>query len=88
MSSNAQVLGNQVSTPQFVILQKQIANPHQFQFYMNYGSTEYGPWARIGFNDMEYVVGFYAQKETNHRPSQDEKVSTTTSAPLHAVSET
>ena len=65
-------------------MQKEIPNPHQFQFYIDFGSTEYGPWDRVGFSNIEYVVGFDASKEVDDRPSQEEPVNEPTSGSLHA----
>lgn len=72
MSHSAQAIGNTVPAPQFVLMQKRISNPHQIQFYANYGMTELGPWARIGLNDMEYTIGF-APAKPKRRPSQEQK---------------
>jgi hypothetical protein len=52
-------------------MHKVIPNPHMFQFYLDCGATEHGPWARIGFSDVEYVIGFDAPRTAGHRPSQD-----------------
>ena len=44
--------------PRFTLTQRRIANPHTFQFYITYGETQAGPWAKVGLNDQEYTVGF------------------------------
>jgi hypothetical protein len=65
-------------------MQKVIPNPHMFQFYLDFGATEHGPWARVGFSNVEYVVGFDASKEVDHRPSQEDTVNTTGEGTVHS----
>ena len=67
-------------------MQKEIENRHMVQFYLDFGSTEYGPWARIGFSNTEYLVGFYAsEKVGQHRPSQEAAAGAATVTNLHPV---
>lgn len=62
--------------PHFQIVQRKIDNHNEFQFYFNWGVTEAGPWAKVGINDTEYVVGFVPQPV--RRPAQHRRPTTQT----------
>ena len=64
-------------------MQKEISNPYKVQFYLDYGATEYGPWVKVGFGNIEHVVGFSAP-EVGHRPSPDNSADTNVT-PLHGA---
>ena len=66
------------AAPKLTVAQRKIANKNEFQFYVLYG-TNPGPWARVGINDTEYMVGYLpsmstAQPRRKRRPSQDNVV--------------
>lgn len=58
----------------FTIVERRIENPHKFQFYVTWGMTHAGPWAKVGVDDTEYVVGFaptpQPRRQQTRRPSQ------------------
>lgn len=56
------------SPAQFGLIQRRIKCQHQFQFYLDFGQTADGPWARVGLNDMEYLVGYVPQKMMRPTP--------------------
>lgn len=56
---NSMAMSAGMSTlPNFTIVERRIVNPHEFQFYFQWGMTQAGPWAKVGLNDTEYIVGF------------------------------
>lgn len=69
MSNAASQLAPQF--PRLTIAQRSIPNPNHFQIYVLYG-TEPGPWAKVGFNDVEYMIGFLpTHQKPKRRPSQN-----------------
>jgi hypothetical protein len=74
-------IGSRTQLPQegqFILTAYRIECEHLFQFYVDYGATEYGPWAAIGIQDTEILVGYppiphqpkKAVNEANNDPAQ------------------
>lgn len=49
---------SQNATTTFSVVERHILCPHNFQFYVDYGSTDGGPWIRVGLNATEFGVGY------------------------------
>jgi hypothetical protein len=57
---------NQNVMTTFSVVDKRIPCPHKFQFYVDYGATQAGPWVKVGVNSTEFGVG-YLPKPTKAR---------------------
>ena len=47
----------------FTVADRQVPCPHNIQFYVDYGSSDGGPWVRFGFNSSEIGIGFLPIQE-------------------------
>jgi hypothetical protein len=59
--SNASVVKkqrNQNSMTPFSVVERHVPCPHKFQFYVDYGTTNAGPWIKVGVNSNEFGVGY------------------------------
>lgn len=67
-TANIHGLNQSVSFQQgtdFTVMETQIACQYKLQFYVDYGSTDKGPWLKIGINSTEMGVG-YLPKLAHH----------------------
>jgi hypothetical protein len=78
--------------PYFGVNCKNIRNPHKFQFYVDYGSSNAGPWIVVVVNDVEYSAGYspheYSQAETHTSYHADEGRQSSFDTTLSAVIKT
>lgn len=49
---------NQNATTTFSVVERRVSCPHKFQFYVDYGTTNAGPWLKVGVNATEFGMGY------------------------------
>lgn len=49
---------SQSTTTVFSVAERRVSCPHKFQFYVDYGTTNAGPWVKVGVNSTEFGVGY------------------------------
>ena len=42
----------------FAIQSRRIKNNHKISGYLDYGFSQSGPWLLVGFNEVEYGIGY------------------------------
>lgn len=49
---------NQNVMTTFSVVERRVPCPHKFQFYVDYGATNAGPWLKVGVNSTELGMGY------------------------------
>lgn len=49
------------TTAGFSLTDRKIKCEHNFQLYVDFGTTTKGPWVKVGLNEVEYGIGYLPQ---------------------------
>lgn len=48
----------------FNVISREVVCPYKFQFYVDYGTSQDGPWLKMGLNDTELGIGYLPKQGT------------------------
>lgn len=58
MSNSSPVKKHQNVMTTFSVVERRVPCQHKFQFYVDYGTTNSGPWIKVGVNATEFGLGY------------------------------
>jgi len=55
----------------FSVVENRVPCHHKIQFYVDYGSSDGGPWLKIGINETEFGIGYLPGTKTELRVASE-----------------